>query len=174
MYILKNAWRSITRSKGRNILIGIILFVIAVSACIALSIGEAAETARQDSEDQLSITGQISVNRQAMMQNQYSKEDKKEAMTNMEELSLDDLKSYADSDYVKSFYFTSSVSLDASGDLEAVDTSGVSKDSSDSSSSEDDATDKSVIGFASAMVWLIGMAVVTAMLSSYVVTTIEV
>uniref|UniRef100_A0A0E0G5I8 Sodium/calcium exchanger membrane region domain-containing protein n=1 Tax=Oryza nivara TaxID=4536 RepID=A0A0E0G5I8_ORYNI len=43
----------------------------------------------------------------------------------------------------------------------------------DSSSSEDDATDKSVIGFASAMVWLIGMAVVTAMLSSYVVTTIE-
>mgnify|MGYP000057923432 FL=1 len=98
MYILKNAWRSITRSKGRNILIGIILFVIAVSACIALSIGEAAETARQDSEDQLSITGQISVNRQAMMQNQYSKEDKKEAMTNMEELSLDDLKSYADSD----------------------------------------------------------------------------
>ena len=58
MYILKNAWRSITRSKGRNILIGIILFVIAVSACIALSIGEAAETARQDSEDQLSITGQ--------------------------------------------------------------------------------------------------------------------
>ncbi|XP_015622640.1 vacuolar cation/proton exchanger 1c isoform X1 [Oryza sativa Japonica Group] len=47
------------------------------------------------------------------------------------------------------------------------------KDSSDSSSSEDDATDKSVIGFASAMVWLIGMAVVTAMLSSYVVTTIE-
>lgn len=137
MYILKNAWRSITRSKGRNILIGIILFVIAVSACIALSIGEAAETARQDSEDQLSITGQISVNRQAMMQNQYSKEDKKEAMTNMEELSLDDLKSYADSDYVKSFYFTSSVSLDASGDLEAVDTSGVSKDSSDSSTETD-------------------------------------
>uniref|UniRef100_A0A0D9YR46 Vacuolar cation/proton exchanger n=1 Tax=Oryza glumipatula TaxID=40148 RepID=A0A0D9YR46_9ORYZ len=47
------------------------------------------------------------------------------------------------------------------------------EDISDSSSSEDDATDKSVIGFASAVVWLIGMAVVTAMLSSYVVTTIE-
>uniref|UniRef100_A0A0D3F487 Sodium/calcium exchanger membrane region domain-containing protein n=1 Tax=Oryza barthii TaxID=65489 RepID=A0A0D3F487_9ORYZ len=47
------------------------------------------------------------------------------------------------------------------------------EDSSDSSSSEDDATDKSVIGFASAVVWLIGMAIVTAMLSSYVVTTIE-
>uniref|UniRef100_A0A0E0JZ02 Sodium/calcium exchanger membrane region domain-containing protein n=1 Tax=Oryza punctata TaxID=4537 RepID=A0A0E0JZ02_ORYPU len=47
------------------------------------------------------------------------------------------------------------------------------EDSSDSSSSEDDATDRSVIGFASAVVWLIGMAAVTAMLSSYVVTTIE-
>lgn len=137
MYILKNAWRSITRSKGRNILIGIIIFVIAVSACVALSIGEAAETARQDSEDQLSITGQISVNRQAMMQNHDSKEDKKEAMTNIEELSLDDLKNYAESEHVKSFYYTSSISLDASGDLEAVDTSGVSKDSSDDSTGTD-------------------------------------
>ncbi|KAF0891380.1 hypothetical protein E2562_009813, partial [Oryza meyeriana var. granulata] len=47
------------------------------------------------------------------------------------------------------------------------------EDSSESSSSEDDATDKSVIGFASAVVWLIGMAAVIAILSNYVVTTIE-
>ena len=29
MYLLKNAWLSITRNKGRNILIGIIIVVIA-------------------------------------------------------------------------------------------------------------------------------------------------
>ena len=37
MYIVKNALRYIGRSKGRNILIGIIALVIAVSACIGLS-----------------------------------------------------------------------------------------------------------------------------------------
>ena len=43
MYIIKNARRCIGRSKGRNILIGIIALVIAVSACIGLSIRQAAE-----------------------------------------------------------------------------------------------------------------------------------
>lgn len=126
MYMIKNAWRSIVRAKGRNILIGIIVFVIAVSACIALSIGEAAETARSESADQLEITGQISVNRQMMMQGAESREEKRDAMTEMEELSQEQLESCAESDYVKSFYYTSSVSVDAGGELEAVDTSGMS------------------------------------------------
>lgn len=38
MYILKNAWRSISRAKVRNILIGVIVLVIATSSCVALSI----------------------------------------------------------------------------------------------------------------------------------------
>ena len=46
MYIIKNALRCIGRSKGRNILIGIIALVIAVSACIGLSIRQAAESAK--------------------------------------------------------------------------------------------------------------------------------
>lgn len=46
MYIFKNAIRCIGRSKGRNILIGIIALIIAVSACIGLSIRQAAESAK--------------------------------------------------------------------------------------------------------------------------------
>ena len=42
MYIIKNAFRCIGRAKGRNILIGIIAPVIAISACIGLSIRQAA------------------------------------------------------------------------------------------------------------------------------------
>ena len=38
MYIIRNALKCIGRSKGRNILIGIIVLVIAISACIGLSI----------------------------------------------------------------------------------------------------------------------------------------
>ena len=46
MYIIKNAFRCIGRSKGRNILIGIIALVIAISACIGLSIRQASENAK--------------------------------------------------------------------------------------------------------------------------------
>ena len=50
MYIIKNAFRSIDRSKGRNILIGIIALVIAVSACIGLSVGEPTRTPYEQSK----------------------------------------------------------------------------------------------------------------------------
>ena len=38
MYILKNAITSIVRNKGRNILIGIVIIVIAASISITLAI----------------------------------------------------------------------------------------------------------------------------------------
>ena len=69
MYVLKNALKSISRSKGRNILIGIIVFVISVSTCLGLSIRQAAANAREDALKNLSITAQISVDRTSMMEN---------------------------------------------------------------------------------------------------------
>ena len=48
MYVLQNAWKSIVRNKGRNILLGIIALIIALSGCLALSVRQAAETARED------------------------------------------------------------------------------------------------------------------------------
>ncbi|MBR2714673.1 MAG: hypothetical protein IKB73_00500, partial [Ruminococcus sp.] len=49
-------------------LIGIIVLVIAVSSCIGLSIRQASENAREEMLSSLSITAQISVDRQAMME----------------------------------------------------------------------------------------------------------
>ncbi|MBR5773419.1 MAG: hypothetical protein IKY44_01080 [Clostridia bacterium] len=60
MYIVKNALRCIGRAKGRNILIGIIVLVIAVSSCIGLSIRQAAEDARESALQGMSITATIS------------------------------------------------------------------------------------------------------------------
>ena len=60
MYIIKNAFRSIGRSKGRNILIGIIALVIAVSACIGLSIRQAASNAKESALEGINITATIS------------------------------------------------------------------------------------------------------------------
>lgn len=42
MYILKNAWISISRNKGRNILIAILIFVIAIASTVTLAIRNAA------------------------------------------------------------------------------------------------------------------------------------
>ena len=68
MYILKNALRNITRAKGRNILIGCIAFVIGLSACLALSIREAADRERESGLSDLNITATIRVDRQSMME----------------------------------------------------------------------------------------------------------
>ena len=67
MYIIKNALRCISRSAGRNILIGIIVTVIAVSSCLGLSINQAAESARKETLASLSVTATISFDRQSIM-----------------------------------------------------------------------------------------------------------
>ncbi len=69
MYIIKNALRCIGRSKGRNILIGIIALVIAVSACIGLSIRQAAQSAKTSALDGMSVSATISYDRASAMNN---------------------------------------------------------------------------------------------------------
>ena len=67
MYIIKNALRCIARSKGRNVLIGIIALVIAVSACMGLSIRQASENAKETALEGMTITAGISYDRGSMM-----------------------------------------------------------------------------------------------------------
>lgn len=61
MYILKNAWRNVIRSKGRSILVGVIILAIALSSCLALSIRAAAEQTRKSALGAMNITAAISV-----------------------------------------------------------------------------------------------------------------
>lgn len=135
MYILKNALKSISRSKGRNVLIGIIVLVISVAACIGLSIQNAAEDAREATLEGITITAQISVDRNAMMSEMrenmqpgegggmpsFDKDSFRENMNAIEGLSLEEMQKYADLDMVKSFYYTMSVSMNGS-DFEPVST----------------------------------------------------
>lgn len=141
MYIIQNAWKSITRNKARNILIGIVALVIAVSSCVALSIRQAAETAKKDTLEGLTITAQISFNRSSQMSSQM--EDMKNSGTfdkssfdfskiAGESLTLDDYMKYteAQSDG-DSYYYNMTASLDGTGDLEAYNsTSSTSSDTS--------------------------------------------
>ena len=116
MYILKNALKSITRNKARNILVGIVVLVIAVSSCIALSIREAAETAKKSTLDSLSITGQISFNRSSAMSEM--KEQGEMNMDNLKKdaLTLEDYMLYTGAlSEGDSYYYTLSTSFNAAG-----------------------------------------------------------
>lgn len=124
MYIFKNAIRNVFRSKGRSILIGIILFVLMFSACIGLSIHQASITSQNASLELTNITGQISQNRLNMMKDfePGNKEEMKDKMDSVESLSLSELQNYADSDYVSKFYYSANLSLQASDNFSLMET----------------------------------------------------
>lgn len=138
MYIIQNALKSITRNKLRNILIGIIVLVIAVSACVALSIRQAAETTKQDTLSSMSVTAQISYDRTSAMQEMAGRDigeeppsapDGENAGGNFDRgvfdfevlgssLTLDDYMTYTEAlQDGDSYYYTGSLSLNATGDL---------------------------------------------------------
>ncbi|HBL85053.1 MAG TPA: ABC transporter permease [Clostridiales bacterium] len=128
MYIVKNVLRNIMRSKGRNILVGIIIFVIAVSSCVALTIKQAAVKAENESMSLLNIKASISYDRTSQMkQAQGSGTDFREMINMSDSLELNELQTYAASQYVSDFYYTITSSVN-SGDeaFAAIETSSIS------------------------------------------------
>ena len=133
MYIIKNAFKCIGRSRGRNILIGVIVFVIAVSACIGLSIRQAAENAKSETLEGLTITATISFDRRKAMNDMISGDkngDSSEGgrpsfdrdkfagfMGESSSLTLDEYKKYAEAESVKDFYYSVSASFNGNDDF---------------------------------------------------------
>ena len=152
MYILKNALRCIGRSKGRNILIGIIVLVISVSACIGLSIRQASENARQETLDNMSVTATINFDRQSMMEQMggmqpeggfqggerpsFDRDQFSQMMGESQALSLDEYQKYASAESVKDFYYVSTVSVNGSDSLQPVSTDTESSDDEEATNTQ--------------------------------------
>ncbi|MBQ4130997.1 MAG: ABC transporter permease [Clostridia bacterium] len=129
MYIIKNALRCIGRSKGRNTLIGIIALVIAVSACIGLSIRQAAENAKKSTLEGLSITATISYDRSSMMSDikgggkpdssggGFDRDQFKDMMGKASSLTLEEYEKFAKAESVKDFYYTVTAAFNGNDDL---------------------------------------------------------
>ena len=130
MYIVKNALKCISRSKGRNVLIGIIALVIAISACIGLSIRQAAESAKASALEGMSVTGTISVNRSNIMNQigggkpnfsggfdlgNFNRDEFENMMNGNDSLSLEEYLKYAEAESVQSFYYTLTAYFNGSG-----------------------------------------------------------
>ena len=145
MYIIKNALRCIGRSKGRNVLISIIALVIAVSACLGLSIRQAAESAKESTLAELSITATISYDRSSMMNNimgggaptggGFDRDQFKDMMGNASSLTLEEYQTYADAESVQDFYYTLTAAFNGNDDLLPV-TDETEDEESDSSSGQ--------------------------------------
>lgn len=151
MYIIKNALKCISRSLGRNILIGIITLVIATSACLGLSIRQASESAKEKTLDGLSITATISYDRGSVMEQLgeenftppsrgeggfggFDRDKFSSMMGDAKSLTLDEYKKYATADSVKDFYYTISAYFDGY-EIDPVTTETESSDSTESSNS---------------------------------------
>lgn len=183
MYILKNALKSITRNKGRNIMIMIIVLVIAVSACISLSIREAANTAKENTMNGLSITAQLSFDRTSLMQNMKSEQNSDSSSKGFNRgnfdfsalsgtsLTIDDYVSYtqylSDED---SYYYTITASFDGAGDLLAYGNQEESETSDSSPVTENQQNSRSMGGFkgqAAGDFTAVGFSSYDAMLSKF-------
>lgn len=116
MYILKNAFKSITRNKARNILIGVVILVIAITCTVTLAISNSADKLIDSYKDANLIEATISFNRQNMMGDFRENKDREELVenfNNIESLTTEEIENYAESSYVSNYYYTISLSLNS-------------------------------------------------------------
>ena len=125
MYIFKNAWRNIRRNKGRNILIGLIIIVIAAACSITLAIRESANDIVTSYREKNKLEATIGMDRRALMEMLNSGDKTQEKMieefNNIKPVSVEEIEKYGDSKYVTSYYYTYTLSMNGSNIKEATD-----------------------------------------------------
>lgn len=125
MYIFKNAILSITRNKGRNILIGIIIMVIGAACAVTLSIRNSADTLVKAYEEKYNIESTISFNREALMSNftpgEDSAEDNINKFNDIYSITAADVDNYGKSNYVDYYYYTYTLGMNGDGLTAATD-----------------------------------------------------
>jgi putative ABC transport system permease protein len=131
MYIIKNAFKSITRSKTRNILIGIIVVVIATASCIALSIKNAASEVEKSYLDSYNVTAELSLDRGSLRKDAKNSTtgtfDPKEFMSNVQNITAENVMTYGTSDYVKSYLLSIQTNMNSTTLTKVSDTTTSTK-----------------------------------------------
>lgn len=133
MYVIKNAFVNITRNKGRNILIGIIIIVISAACAITLSIRNSADKIVDAYNNKYNVEASIGMNRESLMSSLMGKDEddedseknSQEEMINkfneIESVTFEEIKNYGDSKYVSSYYYVYNTRMDAEDLEEATD-----------------------------------------------------
>lgn len=125
MYIFKNAFVSIWRNKSRNILIAIIITVIAAACTVGLAIRNSAQTIVKAYIDKNTYEATIVLDRKNIVSSfeggDDSWEENIEKFNEIKNLTVDEINTYGDSDYLSSYYYTYSIGMDSSNINEATD-----------------------------------------------------
>lgn len=116
MYIFKNAFRSLVRAKGRNLLIALIVLVLSVSSCIGLSIKQSNNSLKEEYASSHEITATLTANNRG---------------PNAQSVSLEDLQKYGENKSVKDFSYSASLYFSAGEGIEPLDVSGSFKQNKD-------------------------------------------
>ena len=130
----------------------IIVLVIAVSACLGLSIRQAADNARAEALKGLSVTATISFDRQSAMSgfspaqmgggmpdmDSFDKDAFSEMMGSSSSLTLEEYETYAAADSVADFYYSLTASLNGDEDLAPVSNETDTEDTEDTDSNTGD------------------------------------
>ena len=116
MFIFKNAWISITRNKGRNILIGAIILVIACACTITLAINNTASDLINSYKSSYKKELTLSFDRKSMMKDfdirdEGGREEAKEKFEKIDSYTIDDVKKFGEVKHIESYYYTYSFSL---------------------------------------------------------------
>ena len=116
MFIFKNAFISIMRNKGRNVLIGAIILVIACACTITLAINNTASDLINSYSNSYQRELTLSFDRKQMMKDfdikgESGREQAKKKFENINAFSIDDVKKFAETEHIESYYYTYSFSL---------------------------------------------------------------
>ena len=137
MYILKNAFVSISRNKGRNVLIAIIITVIAAACAITLSIRNSATKIVDAYDSKYNVEASIGMDRSSLMNSfmgrdeenfedgseskKHSREEMIDMFNNIDSITVEEIDKYGDSKYVSSYYYIYQTNMDAEDLEEATD-----------------------------------------------------
>ena len=129
MFIFKNAWTSIMRNKGRNILVGIIVVVISAACAITLAISNSADKIVLAYQSKYNVEATIGMDRNALMESlrggsgddKNSQEEMINKFNDIESVTVEEIDKYGDSKYVDTYYYVYETSMDAKDLEEATD-----------------------------------------------------
>ncbi|WMT39639.1 ABC transporter permease [Paenibacillus sp. D2_2] len=138
MYILQNALKNLVRNKGRNMMIGAIIFVIILTTVVSLIINNTSSAVIEDYKERFASEVYITPDMQKVMQEAQNNSTDGRVMVKKPEIPSEQLLQFADSEYLKESIATGTISANNS-DIKAID-----QDDNDTSSSGTGST--SIVG----------------------------
>lgn len=120
MYILQNALKNLVRNKGRNLMIGAIIFFIILTTVVSLIINNTSSAVIEDYKERFASEVYITPDMQKVMEEAQKNSSDGRVMVKKPEIPSEQLLQFASSEYLKESIATGSVAANTS-EIEAID-----------------------------------------------------